>query len=139
MLKKFASMIEIDISPEQFVYRKAQQELPIATRGYVKKTTWGATSYYTYAPHQKTEKYIPITLFSRTFPDVQENFIHVLAAFISYGTRQLCGWIRPIIFFTGITRFETEFGFEYVVFKEAAKLIAFGGKEIYFKEGSIQK
>ena len=50
MFKKLVRTIEIDISPEQFVYRKAQQELTIATRGYIniKKARGRFPSSYIY-------------------------------------------------------------------------------------------
>lgn len=134
ILKRFARTIEIEVSPEQFVFRCDRQEHRVPTRGYVKKVR-GEEPSYAFELEPKSDAYVAISLFSSLHPEFQQDIVHVLGAFLLYGMRPLCGGslVRPVIVFKGVESFETGFGFEYVAFREAAKLFALGEQEVYFK------
>ncbi len=62
ILKRFARTIEIEVSPEQFMFRCGRQEHRVPTRGYIKKV--GGIPSYDFQEQPKTTEYMPIDLFS---------------------------------------------------------------------------
>jgi hypothetical protein len=132
MLKRFARTIEVDVFPEEFVYRYAQRERRVPTRGYIRKLN-GQEPSYCFDEQPRTNEYLPVSLFSSLPAELQEDIVDVLSAFLLYGIGPLCSLMRPIIVFAGVERVSTGFGFEYAAFREAGKLLAMGGKEVYFK------
>jgi len=134
ILRRFARTIEIEHSPEQFVFRCGRQEHRVLTRGYMKKLGGGEPSY-AFELEPGSDAYVPVNLFSSLHPDFQQDIVHVLGAFPLYGVTPLCrgNLMRPIIIFRNVESLETGFGFEYAAFREAAKLFALGGEEVYFK------
>jgi len=133
MFRRFARTIEVEVYPEEFVYRCGQRERRVPTRGYIKKVK-DSTPSYVFQEQPATKEYVAVSLFSSLPPDLQEDIIDVLAAFLIYGVGPLCGFVRPIIVLTGVERLSTGFGFEYAAFREAAKLFAFGDKGVYFHQ-----
>jgi hypothetical protein len=131
LLKRFARTIEIEVSPEEFVYRYRGQERRIPTRGYIAKIKGEG---FCWSEEQETQEYVPICLFSSVPPEFHADIVELLVAFLMYGIWPFCRTlIRPVLIFCGVERFATGFGFEYPAFREAAKAIALGEKEIYFK------
>ncbi|UCD53509.1 MAG: hypothetical protein JSW27_12810 [Phycisphaerales bacterium] len=134
--KKLARTIEIDVAPDRFVFRCGTKEHSIPTQGYIRKIRNDPLEYCFDEERQKDADR-PISLFAPLPPDLQEDFVYVLDAFLLYGIQHGIGPmlnpIRPIVVFTGIERFETKWGFEYAVFKEAAKLFALQDKEVYIR------
>jgi uncharacterized FAD-dependent dehydrogenase len=133
MLEKFARTIEVEVFPDEFVYRYGGRERRVPTRGYIRKVK-DSTPSYLFEEQPTTDEYMPVNLFSSLPADLQEDIIDVLAAFLVYGVRPLCSFVRPIIVFTGVERLRTGFGFEYAAFREAAKLFAFGDKGVYLHQ-----
>ncbi len=129
MLKRFARTIEVEVSPEEFVYRCGERERRVPTRGYIRKAKYGEPSYL-FEEQPTTNESVPVSLFSSLPRDLQGDIVDVLGAFLVYGVRPLCSLIRPIIVFTGVERLSTGFGFEYAAFREAGKLFAL---EVYLK------
>jgi hypothetical protein len=138
MFKKFAKIIEIRCSSEYFLFRNEKEERTIPTHGYITQISRRSPNRdilaptYQYEQYQKTDKYLPISLFTGDFIKTQQYFIPILVAFLWHGVKPLCGMVKPILLFTKMEEFATPFGFEYVIFREAGKLIAFGRKEVYF-------
>ncbi len=132
MLKRFARTIEVEVSPEEFVYRHGEQERRVPTRGYIRKAKNREPSYR-FEEQPATNDYVPVNLFSSLPRDLQEDIVDVLGAFLLYGLGPFCSFMRPIIVFTGVERLSTGFGFEYAAFREAGKLLALNEKEVYFK------
>ncbi len=132
MLKRFARTIEVEVFPEEFVYRYGGQERRVSTRGYIRKAK-NREPTYLFEEQPTTNEYVPISLFSSLPSDLQEDVVDVLGAFLLYGLGPLCSLMRPIIVFAGVERLSTGFGFEYAAFREAGKLLALGAKEVYFK------
>jgi hypothetical protein len=133
MLKRLARTIEVEVFPEEFVYRYGERERRVPTRGYIRKVK-GQEPSYCFDEQPRTNEYLPVSLFSSLPGDLQEDIIDVLGAFLVYGIRPLCSLVRPIIVFAGVERLSTGFGFEYAAFREAGKLLALGAKEVYFKQ-----
>jgi hypothetical protein len=132
MLKRFARTIEVEVSPDEFVYQYGGQERRVPTRGYIRKVKNREPSYL-FAEQPVTDECMPVSLFSSLPADLQEDIVDILGAFLLYGLGPLCSFMRLIVVFTGVERLSTGFGFEYAAFREAAKLFALGGKEVYFK------
>jgi len=139
MLERFARTIEVDVSPDEFVYRYGERERRVPTRGYLRKLE-GPGGSYEFDEAQKTGQHIAVSLFSSLPVEFRADITEVLGAFILYGIQPLCRGtpIRPILVYQGIDRFETGFAFEYGVFREAGKLIALGDKAVYFKRPDQQ-
>ena len=131
ILRRFARTIEVEVSPEEFVYRYREQERRVPTRGYIKHIP-GEIPSYVFREQPKTNEYVPVSLFFSLPADARKDIVDVLAAFITFGVRPLTSIMRPILVFRGIERFETEFGFEYAAFREAGKLVACE-EEVHFK------
>ena len=129
IMKRLARTIEIDVAPDHFVFRYGTEERSVPTQGYIRKIRDEPLEYCFDEERQKDAD-ILIRLFSPLPPDLQEDFVYVLDAFLRYGIVPFANLIRPIVVLTGIERFETGWGFEYAVFKEAAKLIALQDKEV---------
>jgi hypothetical protein len=132
LLKRFARTIEVEVGPEYFVYRYGQKENRVLTRGYIRKSAAGETSW-AFSDRPEMGKCKAISLFSAFPPELREDFVDILAAFLSYGVRPLSNFIRPVIIITGMERFAAGSGFEYATFAAAAKLVALAGTEVYFK------
>ncbi len=132
MFKRFARTIEVEVFPGRFVYRCGQQERCVPTRGHIRKVK-NQEPPCLFEEQPTTNEYVPVSLFSSLPPEFQEDIVDVLGVFLLYGIRPFCRLVRPIIVFTGVERFRTGFGFEYAVFREAGKLLAFGENEVYFK------
>jgi hypothetical protein len=133
MLKRFARTIEVEVSPEEFVYRYGDRERRVPTRGYIRKVKNREPSYL-FEEEPVTNEYMPVSLFSSLPSDLQEDIVDVVGAFLLYGLGPLCSFMRPIIVFAGVERLSTGFGFEYAAFREAGKLLALNEKEVYFKQ-----
>jgi len=133
VLKRFAKTIEVEVFPEESVYRYGGQERRVPTQGYVRKVKNSEPSYL-FEEQPTTNEYVPVSLFSSLPADLREDIIDVLGAFLVYGIRPFRSLIRPIIVFVGVERLKTGFGFEYAAFREAGKLLALGAKEVYFKQ-----
>ena len=138
IMKRFAKTIEIDVAPDRFVFRCGTKERAVPTQGYIRKIRNDPLEYC-FDEERHKDADTPISLFAPLPADLQEDFVHVLDAFLLYGVRHAIGPrpnpIRPIVVFTGIERFETKWGFEYAVFNEAAKLFALQEKEVYIRRG----
>lgn len=141
IMKRLARTIEIDVAPDRFVFRYGTEERSVPTQGHIRKVRHDPPEYCFDEERQKDAD-TPISLFAPLPPDLQEDFVYVLDAFLRYGIRHSIGPVvnpirlRPIVVFTGIERFETKWGFEYAVFKEAAKLFALEDKEVYIHRAS---
>jgi hypothetical protein len=135
IMKRFAKTIEIDVAPDRFIFRCGTKECSVPTHGYIRKIRNDPLEYCFNEERQKDAD-APISLFAPLPPDLQEDFVYVLDAFLRYGIGHSIGPVvnpirlRPIVVFTGLERFETKWGFEYAVFKEAAKLFALHDKEV---------
>ena len=132
MLKRFARTIEVEVFREEFVYRYGEQERRVPTRGYIRRVENREPSYL-FEEQPMTNEHMRVSLFSSLPADLQEDIVDILGAFLLYGLGPLCSFMRPIVVFTGVERLSTGFGFEYAAFREAAKLFALGGKEVYFR------
>jgi hypothetical protein len=132
MLKRFARTIEVEVFPEKFVYRYGQQERCVPTRGYIRKVKDQRPAYL-FAEQAATSEDVPVSLFSSLPPELQEDIVDILGAFLVYGVGPLCRFLRPVIVFNGVERLRTGFGFEYAAFREAGKLSAFND-EVYFRQ-----
>jgi hypothetical protein len=128
VLSRFAKTIEIDVSLEEFVYRREDQEHRVATRGYIRKVKREEPSYE-FDTELKTVADVPVCLFSSLPPEYRPDMTEILAAFLLYGISPLChrNLIRPILVFKGIERFGMAFGFEYAAFRQAGEM---AGKEV---------
>jgi hypothetical protein len=130
IMKRLARTIEIDVAPDRFVFRYRTEERSVSTQGYIRKIK-NQPPEYCFDEERQKDADIPISLFAPLPSDLQEDFVYVLDAFLRYGIGPLTNPILPIVVFTGIERFETRWGFEYAVFKEAARLFALHGEEVH--------
>jgi hypothetical protein len=132
ILKRFARTIEVEVGPEYFVFRCGQKENRVLTRGYIRQTIW-CDPAWAFGEQPKTDKDVPISLFAPLPPELQKDFVAILAAFLAYGVRPLSNIIRPIIILTGMEHFATEPGRDREALVAAAKLVALGGSEVSFQ------
>ncbi|MBN1361066.1 MAG: hypothetical protein JW993_10755 [Sedimentisphaerales bacterium] len=144
ILKRFAKTIEIEVSPEAFVFRCKGEPIRIATHGYLRRLKSGVPPYE-FGEEPGTSVCTPISLFSSLPREFHEDIVEVLAAFILYGITRLFkekpnrSIVRPILLFRGIERFETGFGFEYAVFRAAGSMLALGATEVYFESEQAEE
>lgn len=82
---------------------------------------------------QKTDKDIPIRLFESLPPELEEDFVQILAAFLIFGVNPVTGPVLPVVVFRGVERLEGMLEPADAILKEAAKIFAFGGTEVYIE------
>ena len=92
MFRRFARTIEVEVYPEEFVYRCGPRERRVPTRGYIKKVK-DSTPSYVFQEQPATKEYVAVSLFSSLPPDLQEDIIDVLAAFLNLRSRAPV-WLR---------------------------------------------
>ena len=137
LFKRLARTIDVEVAPEFFVFRYGQREHRVPTHGYIRRAK-GAVPPYEFDLEPKTDQHVPITLFEPLPPEMEEDFIQILSAFLMHGVRPLyrvnplTGLVRPVVVFHGVERLDGMLRPTRAVLKEAAKLFAFGNDEVYF-------
>ncbi len=135
--KRLARTIDIEVGPEFFVFRYGQREHRVPTHGYIRRAK-GAVPPYEFELERKKDEDVPIRLFEPLAPEVEEDFIQILGAFLMHGVRPhyrvnpWTGLIRPVVVFHGVERLDGKLGPTRAVLKEAAKIFALGDKGVYF-------
>lgn len=138
LFKRLARRIEIDVSPECFVFRWKQWKHRVPTSGYIRRAK-GAVPPYEFSLERETDQHVPIPLFGPLPPELEEDFIQILSAFLMYGVQllyrvnRLTGFVRPVVVFHGVERLDATLGFAAAALKEAAKIFALGDTEVYFE------
>jgi hypothetical protein len=135
--KRLARTIDVEVGPEFFVFRYGQREHRVPTRGYIRRAK-GAVPPYEFELERRKDEDVPIRLFEPLAPELEEDFIQILSAFLMHGVRPLyrvnpwTALIRPVIVFHRVERLDGALGPTQAVLKEAAKIFALGDKEVYF-------
>lgn len=132
MFKRLARRIDIDVSPEYFVFRWRQQEHRVPRSGYIRRAKRSEPPYE-FDLEQKTDKHMPIRLFEPLPPELEEDFIQILAAFLIFGVGPVTGPVLPVVVFHGVEGLDGMLEPADAILKEAAKIFAFGGTEVYIE------